>query len=163
MVLIVVGEVGWLDGDLHGNWSLLVDWESDVLFVDDWTIDWHMDMIRHWLLDDIWDLLDDFHWSWDWNLHWNMDVLFNFNLIRSGNLNIVSLCHCFNGLEKVSPVNFDMNWILHFFQDLNWVWSFHFNWVRCWDMTEKWMSLKILPSSFLRDLDQFVKICDLRF
>lgn len=56
IMLVVVGVVWWLDSDLHGDWSFLVDWERDVLLMDDWTIDWHMDVIRHWLFDDVRDL-----------------------------------------------------------------------------------------------------------
>lgn len=57
VVMIVMGDVRWLNSDLHGDWSLLVDGEGDVLLVDDWTIDWNVDVIRHWLLDDVRDLL----------------------------------------------------------------------------------------------------------
>lgn len=57
VMMIVVGDVWWLDGDLHGHWSLLVNGEGDVLLVDDWSIDWNVDGIGNWLLDDVRNLL----------------------------------------------------------------------------------------------------------
>lgn len=73
----------WLNGDLHSNWSFLMNWEGNVLLVDDWAIDWNMNRIRHWLLHKVWDIPDNLNWSWDGNLHWHVNSLLNMNWIWS--------------------------------------------------------------------------------
>lgn len=129
-VMIVMGNVRWLNCDFHGDWSLLVNGEGDLLLVNDWTIDWNVNVIRHGLLNDIRDLLDDFNWCWDWNLHWNVNVLFDLNWIRS--------------------VNFDVNWERHFFDDLHWVRFLDLNWVWGWDMN--WVGSVNWNLHFIRDM-----------
>lgn len=47
----MVLDVRWFDGNLHTHWSLLDDWEWNVLLVDDGTVDWDMHWVRHGLLD----------------------------------------------------------------------------------------------------------------
>ena len=98
--------VWWFNSDLDGYWLLMKNWNWDVFFVDDLTFDWDMDWIRHWLLNDVWNLhvmknveineserldmmlqfylSDDLNWCWDGNLNVNMHSLFNFHGVWSG-------------------------------------------------------------------------------
>lgn len=76
-------KVWWLDSDFHADGTLLDDWERNVLFVDDWTVDWNMYWVWDGLLDDIWDLSDNFNWSWNWNLHGHINSLLDMNWVWS--------------------------------------------------------------------------------
>jgi hypothetical protein len=83
MLRLVMCIVWWFNGDLDGHRLFVNDWERNVFFVDDGAVDWNMNWIRHWLLDDIWDLLDDLVGLWNWNLHGYMNLLLNMNWIWS--------------------------------------------------------------------------------
>jgi hypothetical protein len=76
-------EVWWFDGDLDGHWLLVNDRERHMLLVVDWTVNWDVDGIRHRLLNDIRDLLDDLVGLGNWNLHGHSDLLLNMNWVRS--------------------------------------------------------------------------------
>lgn len=82
--LMMMIAVRWLNSDLHGNWSLLNDWEWNMLLVNDRAVDWNMHWIRNWLLNVVRNLSDHLNWCWDGNFHWNIHSLLNMNWVWSG-------------------------------------------------------------------------------
>jgi hypothetical protein len=42
----------------------------------------NLDSVWDWLLNNVWDLLDDFVWLWDMYFHFIRDFLLNLNVIR---------------------------------------------------------------------------------
>lgn len=134
MVMMIL--LWWLYGDLHGNWSFLMNWEVNLLLVNNGAVNWNMNWIRHWLLNDIWNIPNDLNWGWDGNFHWHVNSLLNMNWIRSKHI-----CFVVNSLKitfpvaQHSPVDWNMNWVFHMLDDLNWIRFLDFDWVWLWNMT----------------------------
>lgn len=82
-LMMVMSIVWWLNTDLDGHWSFVKDRKRNVFLVIDWAVDWDVDCIRHWFLDDIWNLSDNLVGLWNWNLHGHYDLLFNMNWVWS--------------------------------------------------------------------------------
>lgn len=100
---VMVCDVRRLNGDLHGHWLLVVDWQRDVLLVDDRSVNRDMNVVGNGFLDDIRNLLikkncekrfvnprwrdfyllHDFVGLRDWHFHRHMDVLLNLNWVWS--------------------------------------------------------------------------------
>jgi hypothetical protein len=113
--LVLVMMIMWrLNGDLHGHRLLLVDRQWDVLLMDDWSVDWDVNLVRHCLLHQVWLLNEDLNRSWNWVGLLHMHLLDHINLVWS--------------------VHLHMDWILHVLDDIHWVFNHSFNWIRSVNM-----------------------------
>lgn len=152
----------WMHWHMHCDWLLVVDWKWHMLLMYNRAIDRHMNWVRNWLLDDIWNFFLVNNWSGHWHWHGYIYPLLDMNWVRT--IDWVRNVDAFLFDDFIGNVFLDMHWVgtidwhgvrsvnwnlyfirnsldnriwtrhLDFLDDLNWNFLFVNNRVRRWDM-----------------------------
>jgi hypothetical protein len=140
--LLMVVVDGHVNGHFYWVWDLFDHWNLDLLVDGVWFVDGIFDLIRHWLLDGVGDLLlnnvwlrmGHFHFDWVWFWHFHFVWFVDWDL------------------DFVWDLLFNIDWVGFWYINVVWFWHFDFVWsVNCWKNCKKFLCYSKFPaeSSFL--------------